>query len=392
MPDPQQPSQNYHPARHGAAQPERPTVLPPVDPHTLAAESMPQVPVVHWKDLIAAPDLDAVRALYSAGARTFDSEAALVAQLQIDWRVWRNAEVARAIKAPLPTEYPDVSAIVDGKPRTLVGIVHTLQGDPDVYGLQRKKLARYPLLLAEQHLGFGNFRLHSSGMEIPDHFAHGIPRAVLADEVSRWSRMANDLKRIIKSTLRRNTAEETIASSPETEAGKSIALIQRGQFKRDATLSGLARMALRMPVDLLVNDLPTGPRIDLATRGGTKLDRNAARSAYMAEFLRFYDPEQTLATLPSSVQLPPGTDPKHAAFVCGAAHVQEILFFWEHGVKDERISQRARRDAALLSSNPALFVDKMERMKRDAFLMGMGLTVVEFGAVFGAVSLITSLL
>ncbi|MBN8550360.1 MAG: hypothetical protein J0M12_13690 [Deltaproteobacteria bacterium] len=365
---------------------------PAADP-SLEGTTLGMRAVLSLADFRSCRNLSEISERYKQTGFTFSNQAELLQQIAKDWNHAREAAIKTARSSPLPSEFPVDRLTVDGKNYALLGILHSVAAHPDSIVLLRTTLNEFPFPLAEQNLGILNFGLHSSGLDIPDHHTEGMLAAVLQNEVNSFKFFVRTFREASPKRAAARRAAETQPSNAETELGKHFGRFQSALGIRNPIAEQFSRDLLFIPVDLMFEPTPTGVRVELMEQNGQRLPRTTARSAYMAEFLRQFNPEQALRHLRDHVPEEVLTRAyQETAFVCGKGHVEEIRYFLENGVKDSRIRNAAIRDAQLLNDDLRAFLESITRRERTIRNIGFALAIGKGLALGGAVAGIIQLL
>lgn len=315
----------------------------------METESLTKRPIVSFNELKTTGSVAALLALYDGKGRRFKTTEDALETAKKDWRMLCNLEYARAVREPVPTNYPVTKVTLDGFNISIVGIVHSMFAAPDLLVLYRKEVAKYPLLLTEQNLGMRYYSLYSEGLDIPDHFAQGM--------LHLWKNDMRDMVRAPLQALRaiaariRQRHHKTERRAPETAEGKILAaFLESAGFSRDAATERASAAILHLSGSI-VEQLPAAIDIDYRHLNNMPYTDSQARSAYMAEFLRAWRPDQmrglNLSQIPASEH---SNILSSKAFLCGKGHEDEIPFFLRNGCRDASIVRRAQRDAAILQS------------------------------------------
>lgn len=358
---------------------------------SLSGDAIGLRPTLSLAEFRACPNLAAIRVRYESAGLVFRDEASLLERVATDWRLLRNNLLIASQSTPLPSEFPVEKVVLNGRNCSLVGILHSISAHPDATILMRKFLAQHPFPLTEQNLGILNYGLHSGGLDIPDQHAQGVWATVIANEIHTLRTWRLAAKRMF-SSLTTSTAEGASAPGPETEEGKGLGNLQRALGVRNELVGSFSRALLFTPPDLMFEQLPTAVSLELKEKRGERLGRSVIRSAYMAEFLRNYNPELALREMKGA--LPAELFAKASSeivFLCGAAHVEEIKYFLAHGVRDANIRELAQRDANLLNTDVPAFIDSVVRRERSIQALGYGLAIAKgvglAAAITGAIRL-----
>ena len=109
------------------------------------------------------------------------------------------------------------------------------------------------------------------------------------------------------------------------------------------------------------------PALDIDQKGFVMKRFMTRRSAYQAEFARYFRPGETKNLL------------------VGAAHVPEIAYFLQNGVKDEKITNRVKQDIELLQNNPQEYKSKQRKQQLNEVYTMFGGLVAGVGTLAGAI-------
>ncbi len=331
------------------------TNLSPLSQETFPErEDQQQKPIASCHELCEISHWDELRNLYSTKGYAGSSDEDLLTLAKKDWSLIKETLREQALANDLPIEFPYRSIQIGEKKISIFGIVHSLAMHPDVMVLLAKSLAKHPILLAEQGLGQVVLPLYSHGLDLPDHFARGVINSVVNFELRQlqgikfWIKKKLNASRIasgLREFKNRGFGNYTSTSNPEAKAFETF---QRQHNHQDESMKIFSRMALSLPGDF-IQEIPAN--IELARKHHLRIPYSdiEARSAYMAEFIRYWDPVITLANHSSKNEGETLTDiVNNISIVCGQAHQPEIEFFLRNGSQEQKVIDLARKHAQVL--------------------------------------------
>ncbi len=233
----------------------------------------------------------------------------------------------------LPSELPSLEVSINQQPCKIYGLIHDLAAGEEYLSLIYKTVAQRQYWLMEQYIPSVMFILSAISstekIELPDHLA---PRSKEKD--------------LLKAYLRGLTTGVALPFA--------LPFVKHLGRRHKQRIKNLVRFTfdpgLEMINALARTDLPY--YADLEEKGNGKkatYNPNQQRSAYMAEFLRYWKPEQ-----PRNI-------------LTGAAHAAEIRYFIEQGVKEQRIVEMAQEHAEVAENDPLKFAMIVRRSKQRTF-------------------------
>lgn len=339
--------QNEGPTRPRQMGAELKPIIAPQCQDISQTETLPNIkPALTFDELREIATWQGLKDAYSKKGLTFSDDAGYLKQVEEDWAKVKSILWAKMQVAQLPDKFPMTTVVVDNKPVDIVGIVHTLSMHGDVFAILHNTINKFPILIAENNLGLGNLGIFTRGFDVNDHGARG-----LFDRLVNWEL---NLFRAIKRNCRRQILKFKIGNSlpldgAVTPQGQAFERFQKKFGYKDSWGAEFSKGMLHLPGDY---SLKVPANIDLAHKHERNLPytRDQARSAFLAEFIRFWNIEETLKH--TKHQLDPAQIAEvtaRKAIVSGGYHRPEIAFFLLHGSREEKVTARARHDAEVVN-------------------------------------------
>lgn len=284
---------------------------------------------------LQAKSIDELIDLCGKNGHHFSSEDALITILRSKW-AWMKA---RMEKKNEPSEnffpgkkLPSLGVMMDGTTYSIYGIIHDQKCGEDYINLINQTVSSEGNWLIEQNLkkivGFSN------GTEILDH-------AAAPDPV--YDPKRNYLLGVLLGTLALPFFSGVAVSKRMRRTYISYRKREKEVFQT------LAQKSITEPLELFSQSLDLPYYIDLELRerhSPAKYTDLQRRSAYQAEFLRLWHPQQCK---------------QEKNILVGAAHAPEIFYFLRNGVKDQKMTDLAGKHARLLNEDPERYAARVRR-------------------------------
>ncbi len=266
-------------------------------------------PVLSLEEITSVSTIAALQELYSQRGVDFaEDEQKFLDRIKADWRMIQRHERSRAQETPPSDEVPFIQ--IDSVRARIYGVRHTFTSG-----------ARYRDIVTET-VGTGKGWVHEAYLE--QYFP------------------------LIRSTQIPDYAANTTAAT--FAAGFKLGLyfpaglfysLRASARPKEASSNALKRF--NIPLELYNwGPYPTFVDLELAERNGLAMSHPTKRSAYMAEFIRAWEPK----------------DVEFKNALVGGMHAPEIKYFLEHPSSNIRLVDSAHQYAELLNRDPAKFASK----------------------------------
>jgi hypothetical protein len=293
------------------------------------------------------PELE--QAYRSAGV-DFSTDQQLYLQVRSDWRrhsldLILAAHQTQGFGKPFEKQ---VSA--GGVSYHLMGVVHSLEmffrgGEfvPDYLQSIAQSVRCKPFWVVEHNLTSGFLPI--AAPEIPDHNVDGILFRTGESLARSLSGPLRHSYQYFSRKLRSFSASSEASASPTPR----LELLERLTHLHPDALAEVPAQ-----IELLWRD-----------RNHLPYSRSQRRSAYQAAFLQSWDPERSYQ-IPAEerAKAPFGPDAwKERGIIVGAAHVNEIEYFLEHGIGDPKVKARAEQAASKLNEGINVYQRYIQRQE-----------------------------
>ncbi len=285
---------------------------------------------------LQAKSLEELMTLSKANGNQYQSEEDLIRELYWNWETEVNKRMKResGLSSFAQQKLPPMELVKDGTTYSIYGIAHDKECGKDYIDLINRTVCADENWLIEQNLK--KMLGISNGIEIVDHSV--APRSV-----------SNPGKNYLGGILMGVLGPLFLAGLGVSGRVRRV----RRQYKtiKKEFIQEIAKKTITGPLELFFEnqDLPYYVDLELRERKSPpEYTGVQQRSAYQAEFMRFWNPSLSR---------------QEKNILVGAAHAAEVVYFLQRGVKEQRITDLAGKHARLLEEDPEKYAALVKRTK-----------------------------
>ena len=305
--------------------------------------------MLSFEETTSVDSIDALIGLYAQKGLIFPNQRNFINAVRRDWRLERKRLLKEVKTKEVPAQLPSLEVLVDGAKVRIRGVAHKPGLDEQVIALVTDAVnsSNHANWLFEQKVK-SDFPKALAGIELPDfllfyfkdYFAMYFQRGLVVGAKLPVA-CTIGLVGILDYWV-------TKLYSGISRRGKGSGFVQ-DYF----TLQSLYfdRQLLNVPLRAFTSSLPAYVDIQLREMGNKKYNPTQRRSAYSAEFLRFWRANE------------------EREIVVGAGHAPEVEYFLRHGVKSTAITELAYRHVELFEEDPEKFF-KLRRQTNFKHIVG----------------------